>query len=174
MKIFNTILFVNILSVMVMLLVSCSDEASQEKIETLRIDQIWNDQIPANYVDEINNPQGCYKDKEAMSYLLIPGSVVQEQNITVKLYGCWDSGLYIRGSCEKFQGFKTREEDNVVYLQILKRVTNNSPCRSDAMIDILSLKAEYNITNHYKSGDIVELLIQNPDGTTLRHRLTIH
>ncbi len=143
---------------------------NNDKIEILKIDEIWTDSVPDGILREFNSTKQCLKVK---NYLLIPSSVAKNKSINIKLYGCWSADAYIDHGCETFNSFNSSIGKNEISLVVKKNISSKKGCNKNTMgLDFVSFKEELNITNSFEVGDI-EIVVKNPDGEELIHVITM-
>ncbi len=158
----NLIRFLLILTVV--FTAACND--NKEKIEILKIDDIWKDSVPEDIISKFT--LNCYG---VHNYLLIPSSVQKDSDINIKLYGCWDTiGTIVNGARSHF--FESTKKDHKIILTVFIKIPDDKDDQRDDGVDHFGLKSEYNITNDFEVGD-VEFVVKNPGGEELTTSITI-
>ena len=147
---------------------ACNDNDKNARVEILKIDEIWSDNVPDGILPE---PNSMKRRRRGINYLLIPSHISKNEDINIKMYGCWNSDNTILNSCETFNSFKSSIKENKVSLVVKKNVLDKD-CKVLQVIHYLSFKKEYNITNNFEVGDI-EIVVKNPDGEKLTHVITV-
>ena len=146
---------------------ACNDNDKNARVEILKIDEIWSDNVPDGILPE----PGSIKQCRRKNYLLMPSRIYKNEDINIKLYGCWNSENTILNSCETFNSFKSSIKGNEISLVVKKNIIDKD-CKVLKVITSVSFHKEHNITNNFDVGDI-EIVVKNLDGEELKHVITV-
>ncbi len=142
-------------------------------MEIMKINHIFVDSIPNNLEGEFKSINlengGVQRNCNARgNYLLVSSKNIQDNDINIKLYGCWDND--IRFGQNEFYKFESSVSNDKIEITFFVKVHKNWD--EDGGVDVVALRREYNITNNFEVGDI-EIVVNNPDGEVLTQSVTI-
>ncbi len=152
---------------------ACND-GDKDNIEIMKIDRIFVDRVPEEsegdwYTYKVENgtemKRVCARKK---NYLLISSKNLKDDNISIKLYGCWDNDTRIGQN--EFYKFESSVSNDKVEVTFFVKVHKNWD--ENGMQNVVALRREYSITNNFEVGDI-EIVVNNPDGEVLTQSVTI-
>jgi len=140
-------------------------KTNNEKLETLTINKIFQEDIPDKYKNcIIKSAKGYFK--KSSTYLVLPKKIKFNEPLDIKLYGCWRSQGHFVSGVDIFKKIDIKNIDKNRVQLTVKKIDNTGGYAPSSMI---SFKNQYNnsIKRVWNKGKL-EIFIQNPNNEFLQ------
>jgi hypothetical protein len=140
-------------------------KTNNEKLETLTINKIFQEDISDKYKNCIIKSDKGYLRKSS-TYLVLPKKIKFNEPLDIKLYGCWRSqGSFISGT-DVFKKIEIYHIDKNRVQLTVKKIDNTGGYAPSSMI---SFKKQYHksIDKVWNRGEL-EIVVKNPNNKFLK------